>query len=161
MNHLFQSNSSSTATLILLPCYNITLQKLLPSQIKYFGVIVVSLILLHLSVFAYAVIRKGTFAKYDYGRLKNLMLYGQLKPPEFDLSEIPSSLPLWMGYGGNDALADVTDVERTIKELPSMPDLLYLDDYGHIDFLLSVRAKEDVYDSMIGFFKSLQNVSSY
>nr|GMC92615.1 triacylglycerol lipase 1 [Ipomoea batatas]GMD01926.1 triacylglycerol lipase 1 [Ipomoea batatas]GME07638.1 triacylglycerol lipase 1 [Ipomoea batatas] len=105
---------------------------------------------------AITVIRKGTFAKYDYGRLKNLKLYGQMKPPEFDLSEIPSSLPLWMGYGGNDALADVTDVERTINELQSKPDLLYLDDYGHIDFLLSVSAKEDVYDSMIGFFKSLQ-----
>ncbi|XP_031108276.1 triacylglycerol lipase 1 [Ipomoea triloba] len=110
----------------------------------------------------FQMIRKGTFAKYDYGRLKNLKLYGQMKPPEFDLSEIPSSLPLWMGYGGNDALADVTDVERTISELQSKPDLLYLDDYGHIDFLLSVSAKEDVYDSMIGFFKSLQqNVSSY
>nr|GLL47287.1 triacylglycerol lipase 1 [Ipomoea trifida] len=120
------------------------------------------LILLFSSVSAYAVIRKGTFAKYDYGRLKNLKLYGQMKPPEFDLSKIPSSLPLWMGYGGNDALADVTDVERTINELQSKPDLLYLDDYGHIDFLLSVSAKEDVYDSMIGFFKSLQqNVSSY
>ena len=55
-------------------------------------------------------IRKGSFAKYDYGLIKKLKLYGQLKAPSLDLSQIPASLPIWMGYGGNDALADVTDV---------------------------------------------------
>ncbi|CAH9147966.1 unnamed protein product [Cuscuta epithymum] len=108
-------------------------------------------------VHLFQMIRKGTFAKYDYGVWKNMKLYGQRKPPEFDLSQIPSSLPLWLGYGGSDALADVTDVEHTLRELKrAKPDLLYLDDYGHIDFLLSVRSREDVYDSIVGFFKSLQ-----
>ncbi|CAA3003726.1 triacylglycerol lipase 1-like isoform X2 [Olea europaea var. sylvestris] len=107
------------------------------------------------------VIRKGTFAKYDYGFWKNLKHYGQLKPPKFDLSQIPSSLPLWMGYGGNDALADVTDLQHTLKELQSKPDLLYLENYGHLDFLLSTRAKEDVYDKMLAFFDSLGTHSSY
>ncbi|RAL48568.1 hypothetical protein DM860_018310 [Cuscuta australis] len=108
----------------------------------------------------FQMIRKGTFAKYDYGRWKNLILYGQRNPPEFDLSEIPQSLPLWMGYGGNDALADVADVEHTLRELKGKPDVLYLGDYGHIDFILSVRSKEDVYDSMVGFLKSLQKASN-
>lgn len=107
-----------------------------------------------------AVIRKGTFAKYDYGILKNLKEYGQLKPPKFDLSHIPKSLPLWMGYGGNDALADLTDVEHTLKELESKPELLYIEDYGHIDFLLSVKAKEDVYDNMVEFFNSFGKFNS-
>ena len=89
-------------------------------------------------------IRKGTFAKYDYGLIKNLKTYGQLKAPSFDLSQIPASLPIWMGYGGNDALADVTDVQRTIQELQSKPEMLYLENYGHIDFLLSKYAKGDV-----------------
>uniref|UniRef100_A0A5B7C7H5 Lipase n=1 Tax=Davidia involucrata TaxID=16924 RepID=A0A5B7C7H5_DAVIN len=102
----------------------------------------------------FQMIRKGTFAKYDYGMWKNLKQYGQLKPPKFDLSQIPRSLPLWMGYGGNDALADVMDVQHTLKELQSKPKLLYLENYGHIDFILSVKAKEDVFDSMIGFFRS-------
>ncbi|XP_022896141.1 triacylglycerol lipase 1-like isoform X3 [Olea europaea var. sylvestris] len=109
----------------------------------------------------FQMIRKGTFAKYDYGFWKNLKHYGQLKPPKFDLSQIPSSLPLWMGYGGNDALADVTDLQHTLKELQSKPDLLYLENYGHLDFLLSTRAKEDVYDKMLAFFDSLGTHSSY
>ncbi|KAI3922399.1 hypothetical protein MKX01_006088 [Papaver californicum] len=74
---------------------------------------------------------------------------------KFNLADIPKSLPLWIGYGGKDALADVTDVKHTLKELKCSPELFYLEDYGHIDFLLSVSAKQDVYDSMIKFFRSL------
>ncbi|KAI4298515.1 hypothetical protein L6164_032065 [Bauhinia variegata] len=109
----------------------------------------------------FQMIRQGTFSKYDYGILKNLRLYGQLKPPEFDLSRIPKSLPLWMAYGGNDALADLTDFQHTLKELQSTPELLYLEDYGHVDFILSINAKQDIYDHIISFFKSLEKHSSF
>ncbi|RZC66959.1 hypothetical protein C5167_010650 [Papaver somniferum] len=102
----------------------------------------------------FQMIRKGKFAMYDYGPWRNLKQYGHLDPPEFNLADIPKSLPLWIGYGGKDALADVTDVKHTLKELKCSPELLYLEDYGHIDFLLSVSAKQDVYDSMIKFFRS-------
>ncbi|KAJ9705145.1 hypothetical protein PVL29_003276 [Vitis rotundifolia] len=102
----------------------------------------------------FQMIRAGTFAKYDYGIWKNLKRYGQVNPPRFDLNSIPKSLPIWMGYGGSDALADLTDFNHTLTELPSEPELLYLENYGHIDFLLSVNAKEDVYDNMIKFFRS-------
>uniref|UniRef100_A0A0D9XBG1 Partial AB-hydrolase lipase domain-containing protein n=1 Tax=Leersia perrieri TaxID=77586 RepID=A0A0D9XBG1_9ORYZ len=105
--------------------------------------------------------RKGTFAKYDYGLLGNLRHYGLLRPPAFDLSSIPESLPVWMGYGGLDALADVTDVQRTIKELRSTPELLYVGDYGHIDFVMSVKAKNDVYVDLIRFLRENGWHSSY
>lgn len=83
-----------------------------------------------------------------------------MKPPAFDLSQIPKSLPLWMGYGGYDALADVADVEHTLKELQTKPELLYLENYGHLDFLMSVHGKEDVFDHMIRFFRSLGKSSA-
>ncbi|KAG6761353.1 hypothetical protein POTOM_034568 [Populus tomentosa] len=105
-------------------------------------------------------IRKGTFSHYDYGMFKNLELYGQLNPPAFDLGLIPKTLPLWMGYGGRDSLADETDLERTLKELQGKPELLYLENYGHLDFLLSTQGKEDVYNNMIAFFRSLGKSSS-
>ncbi|KAJ0514227.1 putative triacylglycerol lipase [Helianthus annuus] len=105
----------------------------------------------------FQMIRKGTFAKYDYGTLKNVLQYGQTKPPAFDLSLIPESLPIWMAYGGNDALGDVVDVQHTLKELRSKPQVLFLEDYGHVDFLLSTRAYEDLYDNMIRFFRSCGN----
>ncbi|OQU89059.1 uncharacterized protein LOC8063854 isoform X3 [Sorghum bicolor] len=106
------------------------------------------------------VIRKGSFAKYDYGWWGNIRHYGQRHPPSFDLSSIPESLPIWMGYGGLDALADVTDVERTIKELRSTPELLYIGDYGHIDFIMSVKAKDDVYVDLMRFLRAQQGMHS-
>ncbi|KNA03024.1 hypothetical protein SOVF_213050 isoform A [Spinacia oleracea] len=108
----------------------------------------------------FQMIRQGTFARFDYGMLKNMRLYGSFRPPKFDLSLVPESLPLWMAYGGNDALADVTDVQRTIKELPCKKEVLYLDSYGHVDFLLSVKGKEDVYEQMIEFFSAWGKSSS-
>lgn len=102
----------------------------------------------------FQMIRKGTFSRYDYGLFKNLRVYGQRKPPAFDLSRIPKSLPLWMAYGGSDELSDWTDLQHTIKELKSVPELVYLENYGHVDFILSMKAKEDVYDPMIKFLKS-------
>lgn len=108
----------------------------------------------------FQMIRKGSFAKYDYGWWGNLRRYGQLHPPSFDLSSIPESLPIWMGYGGLDALADVTDVERTIKELRSTPELLYIGDYGHIDFIMSVKAKDDVYVDLMRFLRAQQGMHS-
>ncbi|XP_057494611.1 triacylglycerol lipase 1 [Actinidia eriantha] len=108
----------------------------------------------------FQMIRKGTFAKYDYGKWKNLKRYGTFEPPKFDLSRIPKSLPLWMGYGGNDALADPIDFQHTLEELKSKPELLFLENYGHVDFLSSVTANRDVYDSMIRFFRSSGRKSS-
>lgn len=109
----------------------------------------------------FQMIRKGTFSKYDYGLFKNLKLYGQSKPPVFDLGHIPKSLPLWMAYGGKDDLADVNDVQHTLKELESKPELLYLENYGHIDFILSINAKKDIYDHIIQFFRSWGKSSSF
>jgi len=59
-----------------------------------------------------------------------------------------------MASGGNDALADPVDVVHTMQELKSTPQLVVLPDYGHIDFVLSIQAKEDLYDSMIAFFRA-------
>lgn len=109
----------------------------------------------------YTVIWKGTFAKYDFGMLGNLKLYGTLWPPAYGISTIPRSIPLWMGYGGIDDLADVKDVEAMVKELQSKPELLFLESYGHVDFISSVTARFDVYNQMIDYFRLfLSNMQS-
>ncbi|KAL2634034.1 hypothetical protein R1flu_005513 [Riccia fluitans] len=99
-------------------------------------------------------VRKGTFEMYDYGKLGNILHYYRLSPPAYDLFKIPQSMPIWLAWGGNDALADPVDVAHTMAELPSKPELVYVEDYGHIDFVLSTRAKSDVYDSLIAFFRA-------
>ncbi|PIA27058.1 hypothetical protein AQUCO_08300030v1 [Aquilegia coerulea] len=102
----------------------------------------------------FQMIRKGKFAMYDYGLLGNLKQYGHIQPPTFDVTSISESLPLWMGYGGNDSLADVEDFKHTLDDLKSTPELLYLDSYGHLDFILSMKANEEVYSNIIKFFGS-------
>lgn len=105
------------------------------------------------------VIRDGTYSKYDYGFVGNLRRYYRFSPPKYDLADIPTSLPLWMAWGGNDALADALDAAHTLAELPSKPLIVYVEEYGHIDFILSDRAKRDLYDSMIAFFRSQTGVA--
>lgn len=99
-------------------------------------------------------IRRGTFCKYDYGFVGNLQHYLSLTPPNYDLTTIPGSLPLWMASGGNDALADPVDVVHTIEQLQRKPEIVVLPDYGHIDFILSIQAKVDLYDGIVAFFRA-------
>ncbi|WCJ17810.1 lipase 1 [Euphorbia peplus] len=105
-------------------------------------------------------IRKGTLSNFDYGALGNRKVYGSVEPSSYNLSMIPKSVPIWMAYGGNDALADTKDVQRAIQDLQSKPQLLYLENYGHLDFIWSSTGKEDVFDHIIDFFGSLGNNTS-
>jgi hypothetical protein len=42
----------------------------------------------------------GKFQKFDYGRTKNLEVYGQEEPPEYDLGRV--KVPAYLLYGKND-----------------------------------------------------------
>ncbi|XP_043723545.1 triacylglycerol lipase 2-like [Telopea speciosissima] len=102
--------------------------------------------------------RKGLVSKYDYGREElNMEHYGQRKPPIYNLSNIPRDLPLFLSYGGRDALSDVGDVELLLDSLKfhDGEDLttLFLKDYAHADFIMGVNAKEMVYNALIAFFR--------
>ncbi|XP_078439168.1 lipase 1 [Wolffia australiana] len=99
----------------------------------------------------FQMIRKGTFAKYDYGLWGNLKHYMQSKPPEYDLTAIPKSLPVWVAYGGKDALADPIDVRCMIQSLRAEPETIYLNSYAHIDFIYGVNARSDVYEDLMRF----------
>jgi hypothetical protein len=48
----------------------------------------------------------GKFRRYDHGWFKNLLTYGQLSPPAYDLSKITA--PVALHYSENDWLAAVT-----------------------------------------------------
>lgn len=44
------------------------------------------------------------FQMYDYGYRENLVLYGMVKPPEYNLSA--SNVPLMIAYGTKDSLTE-------------------------------------------------------
>ena len=60
----------------------------------------------------------STFQKYDWGSEElNMHHYGTPAPPTYDLSKVAVKTALFSG--SNDYLADPTDVQRLVKELPT------------------------------------------
>ncbi|XP_061962466.1 triacylglycerol lipase 2-like [Populus nigra] len=101
---------------------------------------------------------EGTIAMYDYDDdEKNREHYGQTNPPVYNMTSIPNDLPLFLSYGGADALSDINDVQLLLDSLKDHDgDKLvkqYRVDYAHADYVMSANAKQDVYDPLIAFFR--------
>jgi hypothetical protein len=87
-------------------------------------------------------VRSGKFEMYNYG-IDNMKYYGQKDPPIYDMTKFPPNLPTALFYGGQDDLgmisievlftvaaladssfiivADTTDVEALMNQLPTPP----------------------------------------
>lgn len=82
--------------------------------------------------------------------------YSQSRPPFYNLSNIPSDLPLFLSYEGQDALSDVDDVRLLLDSLKNHEGdkltVQFVKDFAHADFVMGVTAKSIVYDPMIAFF---------
>ncbi|KAE9614954.1 hypothetical protein Lal_00048228 [Lupinus albus] len=110
--------------------------------------------MIHLS----QMIRQGTIAMFDYeNAVENNEHYGQPSPPVYDMTKIPNDLPLFMSYGGADALSDVKDVKLLLESLKDHEGdklvVQYRNDYAHADYVMGENAKQDVYEPLISFFK--------
>ncbi|KAL5717638.1 sterol esterase [Ranunculus cassubicifolius] len=103
-------------------------------------------------------VRDGVLSKFDYGNPDyNMQHYGQRRPPVYNLTNIPSNLPIFISYGGQDALADVQDVLLLLDSLKlhdgDKLEVQFVKDYAHADFIMGVNAKEIVYNALAAFFK--------
>ncbi|CAI9111565.1 OLC1v1011816C1 [Oldenlandia corymbosa var. corymbosa] len=103
-------------------------------------------------------VRDGVLRRYNYGNTKdNMAHYKSPNPPVFNLAKIPPSFPLFLSYGGQDALSDIADVKRLLSEIkshdPAKLQVQLIKDYGHADFILATNAKDLVYNQVISFFR--------
>jgi lysosomal acid lipase/cholesteryl ester hydrolase len=65
--------------------------------------------------------RAGAFARFDYGStVENIKHYNSTMPPHYAVSKFPTFVPLCLVYGGEDYLADPTDVKNLIGRLPTV-----------------------------------------
>ncbi|KAL6900735.1 hypothetical protein ACP4OV_005411 [Aristida adscensionis] len=101
-------------------------------------------------------VRDGVLTKYDYVLPeRNIASYGQAEPPVYTMADIPASFPLFLSYGGRDALADPADVRLLLDDLRGHDrdklTVQYLDQFAHLDFVLGVCAKDYVYNDLIAF----------
>ncbi|XP_075105766.1 triacylglycerol lipase 2-like isoform X2 [Nicotiana tabacum] len=108
---------------------------------------------------ALTAVRDGVLSKYDYGSNDfNQAHYGEAKPPKYNLTNIPHDLPLFLSYGGQDALSDVQDVETLLDYLKfhdvDKLHVQYIKDFAHADFIIGITAKDIVYNQIIAFFRN-------
>ncbi|XP_031262218.1 triacylglycerol lipase 2-like [Pistacia vera] len=103
-------------------------------------------------------IRDRTITMYNYeDEEENRKHYGQPNPPVYNMTNIPSDLPLFLGYGGADALSDVNDVKLLLDSLKDHDGdklvIQYREDYAHADYVMGDNAKQLVYNPLMAFFK--------
>ncbi|KAM5580490.1 triacylglycerol lipase 2-like [Rosa sericea] len=103
-------------------------------------------------------IRSGTIRMFDYTLpLTNLQHYNTFTPPVYNMANIQKDIPLFVSYGGRDALSDVNDVKHLLNDLNDHDkDKLveqYIEEYAHYDFIMGGNVRQKVYDPLLAFFR--------
>lgn len=91
-------------------------------------------------------IRTGGFRQYDYGKIKNLQIYGTETPPDYNLTNVVA--PIAYYYGKHDIMVPPQDQEASIALLPNVVDQ-YLYPYSgftHMDTYYGNDAAPEAYD---------------
>ncbi|KAL9331226.1 hypothetical protein ACSQ67_000836 [Phaseolus vulgaris] len=107
-------------------------------------------------------VRRGVLTKFNYVRPDyNIMHYGDVFPPIYNLSNIPHDLPLFISYGGRDALSDARDVQNLLDNLKfhdvDKLSVQFIKEYAHADYVMGFNAKDFVYNAVISFFNHQVN----
>lgn len=92
----------------------------------------------------------GEFSLFDYDNEQtNQRIYGQSKPPLYNLTKITAPVNLY--YSNGDDTATIENAIHLQKELPNIKSsyLVPIDDFCHDDFIFSIIAKEFVYKQLI------------
>ncbi|CAH2091163.1 unnamed protein product [Euphydryas editha] len=96
------------------------------------------------------------FRRYDHGLLENMLIYGSIIPPRYDLSQITA--PVFLHYSDSDPLADTADVDRLYRGLgrPMGKFRVPQATFSHVDFLWGIDAKTLVYDRVIRYMQIME-----
>lgn len=118
----------------------------------------------------------GAFHQFDYGPDQNILKYGNIKPPDYDLSKVTAPVAIW--YGLNDRLVyhevrkieeylwfwvklqetlftsfllSFQDVVALSKQLPNLVGLhlVPFPKFNHFDFLWAKDSQSLLYDHVI------------
>ena len=89
--------------------------------------------------------RTSRFQKFDYGKSKNLALYGQNQPPLYNLSAVTT--PFLIIYGQNDHLVDTKDIDWLVTKVPNLLEAKLVDDplWNHFDVAYSQHNRRLVF----------------
>jgi lysosomal acid lipase/cholesteryl ester hydrolase len=103
--------------------------------------------------------RSGVFSKFDYGKEKNLEVYGTELPPRYDTAFMASNIrkyPTLLIRGENDYLVDSTDFKE-LKDILSQVSsnevlkVIEVPEYGHLDYLWARNVQQKVIQPVLQF----------
>ena len=91
----------------------------------------------------------GKFTKYDYGALKNLVVYGSSSPPEYDLDLV--KVPTMLYVGDKDGFANPNDTKILAQKLPNLMghQVVVKPGWSHLDFITAADAGDLIYQDII------------
>eukprot|EP00826_Nyctotherus_ovalis_P011088 TRINITY_DN12893_c0_g1_i15.p1 TRINITY_DN12893_c0_g1~~TRINITY_DN12893_c0_g1_i15.p1 ORF type:complete len:427 (+),score=49.80 TRINITY_DN12893_c0_g1_i15:26-1306(+) len=93
----------------------------------------------------------GKFQMFDYGKRKNLLIYNQETPKEYDLGQLKKvTVPTLIVSGTKDALISEDAIRKVMGVLKNdrsdqVLESIRLEDYAHLDFLWGRNAIKDLY----------------
>ncbi|XP_053614486.1 lipase 3-like [Plodia interpunctella] len=90
----------------------------------------------------------GDFKQYDYGRLKNLRIYGNEVPPAYALEKVTA--PVSLVYSADDWMAHPDDVDALYQRLGNAVDIHKVPhpQFNHIDFIWAKHFKILIFDRL-------------
>ncbi|CAF1336184.1 unnamed protein product [Adineta ricciae] len=93
-------------------------------------------------------VQSNTFQAYDYGSPdKNRQHYNQTIPPAYSIRSM--KVPTAIFSGGEDWLADPTDVNYILDNVQNIVYKKYIPNYNHIDFVWALTANKLVYADLL------------
>jgi len=103
----------------------------------------------------------GRFQMFDYGKQKNLEIYNQETPKEYDLEKLKKvRVPTLIVSGNKDALISANSIRELMKVLKNgredqVLEQIVLEDYTHLDFLWGKNAIKDMYPNVARFIQRI------
>lgn len=94
-------------------------------------------------------IRARDFRKYNYGPKRNQELYGQKKPPSYNLKKVTA--PVFIHFGYNDQTSTPSDAIKLSHTLPNVIGIRPVPSryFTHMDFMWASDGDEMLYDFII------------
>ena len=102
--------------------------------------------------------RSGSWRQFDYGEEKNMEVYGQKKPLEYNLESLKtrlSNVPMMLFVGNNDVLVDLRDFQYLKDVLTKDTTMIkFIEDYNHLDYMWAVDANDYINSEILSFFEN-------
>ncbi|XP_063623034.1 lipase 3-like [Cydia splendana] len=98
------------------------------------------------------------FSKFDFGRVKNMQVYGKTTPPEYNMGAAKS--PAVIFHGDGDHLVDTKDVAWAVERLPNVLEFYIVKDplWNHLDLCYSRYWKDIIFVPVKKYLKQYGSI---